>query len=84
MFSESGSYTLDELDSYGLVDDCSTFEGIQSYARYLGGSVQASLKALEEGNRYVINWDGGRHHAQASLASGFCFINGICFLSDSY
>lgn len=71
--------TLDHLESYGLVDDCSIFEGLQYYARYLGGSVQASLKALDEGFRYVINWDGGRHHAQASLASGFCFINGTIF-----
>ena len=71
---------IDDLDSYGLVDDCSIFEGLKMYALYLGGAVEASLKALEEGYRYVINWDGGRHHAQASLASGFCFINGTRFL----
>lgn len=70
---------IDDLDSYGLVDDCSIFEGLKMYALYLGGAVEASLKALEEGYRYVINWDGGRHHAQASLASGFCFINGTRF-----
>lgn len=70
------SKSLDELDSYGLVDDCSVFEGLNTYISYLGGSVESILKALDEGFRYVINWDGGRHHAQASLASGFCFING--------
>lgn len=69
--------SVEELDSYGLVDDCSIFEGLPLYAQYLSGSVEAILKALEEGFRYVINWDGGRHHAQASFASGFCFINGI-------
>lgn len=68
--------TLEELDSFGLVDDCSIFKDLSSYVLYLGGAVESSLKALDEGSRYVINWDGGRHHAQASLASGFCFVNG--------
>ena len=72
-----GNYELDELDSHGLVDDCSIFDGLSQYALFLGGCVNATLKALEEGFRYVINWDGGRHHAQSALASGFCFINGI-------
>lgn len=71
-----GNRTIDELDSYGLVDDCSIFDGLQQYSLFLGGAVNSTLNALEEGFRYVINWDGGRHHAQASLASGFCFING--------
>ena len=76
MFSQEGTKSLEEMDSFGLVDDCSIFEGLQTYSLYLGGSVEAALSALELGFRYVINWDGGRHHAQASLASGFCFING--------
>lgn len=74
---------IDHLDSFGLVDDCSIFEGLRMYALYLGGSVEASLRALEKGYRYVINWDGGRHHAQASLASGFCFINGMWINDDN-
>lgn len=76
MIFNDGEYSLDILDSYGLVDDCSVFDGLREYALFLGGTVNATLKALEKGHRYVINWDGGRHHAQASLASGFCFING--------
>lgn len=76
MIFNNNSIEINMLESFGLVDDCSIFEGLDQYSLYLGGSVEASLKALEEGYRYVINWDGGRHHAQASLASGFCFING--------
>jgi acetoin utilization deacetylase AcuC-like enzyme len=71
-----GKLSIDVLDSFGLVDDCSIFDGLRNYSFFLGGAVNSTLKALEEGFRYVINWDGGRHHAQASLASGFCFING--------
>ena len=67
---------IEDLDDFGLVDDCSKFDGIQQYGLFLGGSVLATLKALEKGYRFVINWDGGRHHAQASQASGYCFING--------
>ena len=69
-------FPIEKLDDFGLVDDCSKFVGIQDYGLYLGGSVLATLKALEAGCRFVINWDGGRHHAQASQASGYCFING--------
>ena len=58
------------------MSDCENFQFEVAYALFLGGTVNATLKALEKGHRYVINWDGGRHHAQASLASGFCFING--------
>ncbi len=68
--------SFDEYDEFGLVDDCPIFEGIASYVSYMNGSIAAILKALEQGYRYVINWDGGRHHAQASMASGYCYING--------
>ena len=68
--------SLDELESFGLVDDCSIFPELSNYVFFLSGAIEATLKALDHGFRYVINWDGGRHHAQASLASGFCYING--------
>lgn len=84
MIFNDGNYSLDKLDSYGLVDDCSLFDGLREYTLFLGGTVNATLKALENGFRYVINWDGGRHHAQASLASGFCFINGTEFYCNSH
>lgn len=76
--------SFDELDAFGLVDDCSIFDDLAQYATYLGGSVYSILKALDDGYRYVINWDGGRHHAQASMSSGYCYVNGIELSSQIY
>lgn len=76
LVSKPESLDPESLDEFGLVDDSPLFPGLAQYISYLGGSVLAVLKALEDGFRYVINWDGGRHHAQSSSASGYCYING--------
>lgn len=74
--SKTTSLNAELLEDFGLVDDSPLFPGLPQYISYLGGSVLATLKALEDGFRYVIYWDGGRHHAQSSAASGYCYING--------
>lgn len=70
------SHDIEELEDFGLVDDAAPFSGLASYVRFLAGSIDSVQKALEDGFRYVINWDGGRHHAQSTSASGYCFVNG--------
>ena len=46
-----------------------------------GGSIQASLHAMENGIAYNIA--GGTHHAYADRAEGFCLLNDIA-VSSSY
>ncbi|KAI9449469.1 histone deacetylase 8 [Russula earlei] len=61
---------------FGLEDDCPPFPGLREYALGVAG---ASMVAAQElaGDRcdIAICWDGGRHHAHKSLASGFCYVN---------
>ncbi len=76
LMSYPGPSSCEELEEFGLVDDAAIFTGLRTYIRYLAGSIDCIQKALEDGFRYVINWDGGRHHAQSSYASGYCYING--------
>lgn len=76
LLSSPGALTLKELEEFGLVDDAALFPGLESYLKYLCGTIDAIGRALDDGFRYVINWDGGRHHAQSSSASGYCYING--------
>ncbi len=66
----------EELQEFGLVDDAAPFPGLELYVKYLAGTIDCIQKSLEDGFRYVINWDGGRHHAQSCSASGYCYING--------
>ncbi|KAJ1510149.1 histone chaperone [Coelomomyces lativittatus] len=42
-----------------------------------GGSIFAASMLCSDGHDIVIHWDGGRHHAHCSKASGFCYVNDI-------
>ncbi|KAI0353401.1 histone deacetylase complex protein [Trametes cingulata] len=60
---------------YGLEEDCPAFPRLPDYVRLVAGAVLTAAKALRD-NRVDIAmcWDGGRHHAQKSRASGFCYV----------
>lgn len=69
---------------YGLEDDCSlpeTHQGrcdLWNYCQSVAGaSITAAsyLTQMEDSWDIAINWGGGRHHALASKASGFCYVN---------
>jgi acetoin utilization deacetylase AcuC-like enzyme len=69
---------------FGLEDDCSLPEthlgrcDLWNYCQYVAGaSITAAnhLTQLDDSWDIAINWGGGRHHAFASKASGFCFVN---------
>ncbi|KAF9073050.1 Arginase/deacetylase [Rhodocollybia butyracea] len=67
--------TDDMLDQFGLADDCPRFVGLPKYARLVAGATLTAADALRFGHANIsINWDGGRHHAQKSSASGFCYV----------
>ncbi|PCH45034.1 histone deacetylase 8 [Wolfiporia cocos MD-104 SS10] len=60
---------------YGLEEDCPPFKGLPEYARLVAGASLAAATALRDGHADIaICWDGGRHHAHKSQASGFCYI----------
>ena len=71
------------LDQYGLTDDCFLPDGriertaLWTYIRHVAGaSLQAAHWLTNNQNHNVaIHWGGGRHHAHASHAGGFCYIN---------
>ncbi|KAK0210523.1 histone deacetylase complex protein [Desarmillaria ectypa] len=59
--------------SHGLTDDCPIFRGLPSYVQLVAGATLTAVKALQITD-VAICWDGGRHHAQKSAASGFCYV----------
>ncbi|EPQ53489.1 histone deacetylase complex protein [Gloeophyllum trabeum ATCC 11539] len=65
----------DDVLEYGMEDDCPPFPGLPHYVRYVAGATLTAVRDLREGRcKTAICWDGGRHHAQKSRASGFCYV----------
>ncbi|EMR10304.1 hypothetical protein PNEG_01563 [Pneumocystis murina B123] len=68
----------EEISLFGLDYDCPIFPELPEYVEFLAGTSQTSARLL--GNDIfdiAIHWDGGRHHAKRSKASGFCYVNDI-------
>ncbi|KAF9041205.1 histone deacetylase complex protein [Panaeolus papilionaceus] len=60
---------------FGLEDDCPYFPGLPEYMQLVGGATLTAVVALQRNLADVsICWDGGRHHARRSQASGFCYV----------
>ncbi|KAF8656535.1 hypothetical protein AX16_002499 [Volvariella volvacea WC 439] len=60
---------------FGLEDDCPPFPGLPSYVELVAGATLTAVEALCRGIADVaVCWDGGRHHAHKSHASGFCYV----------
>ncbi|KAG8815325.1 hypothetical protein FRC17_000743 [Serendipita sp. 399] len=60
---------------FGIEDDCPWFKGLNVYMTAVAGGTLAAAESLIDGSANVaIAWDGGRHHAQKSSASGFCYV----------
>ncbi|ODV94646.1 hypothetical protein PACTADRAFT_34394 [Pachysolen tannophilus NRRL Y-2460] len=83
--NESAAENLDKLKELGLIYDCSIFPYMNKYVEIIGGSTLSACdwlirkyKLERIKSRIIsINWFGGRHHAQKTKASGFCYINDI-------
>jgi len=68
---------IEDLEEFGLLDDCPLFENVLEYAQILvSGSILAAQLLI---NSYdvAVFWSGGRHHAKRNSASGFCYVNDI-------
>ncbi len=73
------------LSKYGLEDDCPYPTTLQDRAllwKYClataGASWHAASLLTANGQADVaIHWGGGRHHAHASKASGFCYVSDV-------
>ncbi|EMD31974.1 hypothetical protein CERSUDRAFT_119291 [Gelatoporia subvermispora B] len=60
---------------FGLEDDCPPFRALPEYVRLVAGaSLTAARQLSEEKADIAVCWDGGRHHAHKSHASGFCYV----------
>ena len=65
---------------FGLEKDCAPFVGMWRTATL---AVGMTLRAVDEllgrrsDIRFAVNWFGGRHHAHADRAGGFCFLNDV-------
>ncbi|KAK7676230.1 hypothetical protein QCA50_020810 [Cerrena zonata] len=60
---------------FGIEEDCPWFRELPAYIRLVGGASLTAANALAQGQATIaINWEGGRHHAQKSQASGFCYV----------
>mmetsp|Transcript_19522 Transcript_19522/g.77813 ORF Transcript_19522/g.77813 Transcript_19522/m.77813 type:complete len:195 (+) Transcript_19522:239-823(+) len=58
--------------------DCPLFDNLYNYCRLTSGGSVDGARLLGSGRTDIaINWAGGLHHAKASEASGFCYVNDI-------
>lgn len=66
------------LETFGLLDDCPRFQGLEDYVKHVAGAsiTAAELLASDEAD-VAICWDGGRHHAHKTRAAGFCYVNDV-------
>jgi len=73
---QSNSTTVSIAESeYGIEDDCPPFPGLNRYVQLVAGATLTAVDVLKNGKADIaISWDGGRHHAQKSRASGFCYV----------
>ncbi|KAJ3517504.1 hypothetical protein NLJ89_g442 [Agrocybe chaxingu] len=50
-------------------------EDLTEYVQIVGGATLTAVSALQQDiTDLAICWDGGRHHARKSQASGFCYV----------
>ncbi|KAG9311651.1 hypothetical protein JVU11DRAFT_7886 [Chiua virens] len=64
-----------KVAEFGLEDDCPPFRGMHEYIPLIAGATLTAVDAIKDNLCDVaVCWDGGRHHAQKSHASGFCYV----------
>ncbi|KAI6132369.1 hypothetical protein EV401DRAFT_273527 [Pisolithus croceorrhizus] len=64
-----------QIAEFGLEDDCPPFHNMHEYIQLVAGATLTAVEALKDDVCDIaICWDGGRHHAQKSKASGFCYV----------
>lgn len=67
-----------QVNLYNIKEDCPVFSGLFDYCQLSAGASITAATHLCSGQADIcINWMGGMHHAKASEASGFCYVNDI-------
>ncbi|KAF9048306.1 Arginase/deacetylase [Hymenopellis radicata] len=64
---------LSTASTHGLDHDCPVFPNLPLYVQLVAGATLTAVKALQFTD-IAISWEGGRHHAQKSSASGYCYV----------
>lgn len=71
---------MKEQGRYNVGDDCPVFDGLFEFCGISAGGSMEGAARLNRGKCDVaVNWAGGLHHAKKSEASGFCYVNGMCW-----
>lgn len=52
-------------------------------SRELNVSAEGAARLSRDKCDIAINWAGGLHHAKKSEASGFCYVNGVQFVTNT-
>ena len=75
----SAGVEVPDCQVFGLgTPDTPAFPGMDGAARWLvGGALHGARLICEHGAKRVLQLGGGLHHAQKSLASGFCIYNDL-------
>jgi acetoin utilization protein AcuC len=73
----NGGLEIPGEERYGLgVGDNPIFEGVLEWSRLVTGASLQAAELVDNGEvQIAFNISGGLHHALASRASGFCYIN---------
>jgi acetoin utilization protein AcuC len=73
----NGGLEIPGEEDYGLgFGDNPVFEGVFDWSRLVTGASLQAAELVDSGEvRIAFNISGGLHHALASCASGFCYIN---------
>ncbi|MEJ2685287.1 MAG: acetoin utilization protein AcuC [Candidatus Sulfobium sp.] len=75
--SVNGGLEIPDEERYGLgLGDNPVFQGVFEWSRLVTGASLQAAELVDSGEvRIAFNISGGLHHALASRASGFCYIN---------
>jgi len=74
----SGQLDLDALNMGLGTPDCPIFRGMYEYAALAcGASITGAKLLLADKADVAFNLSGGYHHAHASRAGGFCYLNDV-------
>ena len=84
-----GEHQCREGDSEPATDscfssDCPRFEGMWSYVKsVVAGSVLCAGYLTNGSYLRTAHWEGGRHHARPSEASGFCYVADVVLATEA-
>jgi len=75
----TGQFDYDMLAIGGIgTGDCPAFVGVYDHGLWAAGATVTGAKQILAGHTHIaFNPSGGLHHAHATYASGFCYVNDV-------